>query len=131
AGHGAAEVRMCEHAGEGGCRHAVGEPLTSGPLADHEDLVRHAAPPQLAQGVGEDVETLFHHEPAEEADRDLVVGYAERAAPSEIAAGRIEDLAIDPARPDADVVAHALRAEHVDHALRRRNERVAAMVEPP
>ena len=101
----------------------------AGPFADHQHLVRHAALVELADHVGEDVEALFHHQPAEKADRDLVVGDPERAPPFEIAARRREAIMIHAARPDRDRRRHAPVAEDLRHAAARHHHLVDAIVE--
>ena len=51
------------------------------------------------------------------------------APPGQVAPPGIEDLAVDAARPDADVVVHPLVAQQLRHRIRRREDRVAAAVE--
>ncbi len=51
------------------------------------------------------------------------------APPFEITFGRIENCPVDTARPDSDIFVHFLLKQRVDHALRRRHQRIAAMVE--
>src|SRR3546814_11392903 len=53
---------------EAGAGQARFEPVASRPLADHDDLVRNAAAAQRVDRVGDDVEPLFHDQPAKEAD---------------------------------------------------------------
>jgi hypothetical protein len=70
-----------------------------GALTDDQDAVGDAALLEFFHRVGEDVEALFHHQAAQEADGDLIVGNAQRAAPGHVAALGVEDLAVDAARP--------------------------------
>src|SRR3546814_5768036 len=69
---------------EAGAGQARFEPVASRPLADHDDLVRNAAAAQRVDRVGEDVEPLFHDQPAKEADDRRVVVDAELAPPNRI-----------------------------------------------
>ena len=88
-------------------------------------------PREPVDGVGEDVEPLFHHQPPGESDHRNVVGDSEAAPPGEVAPFGIEDLPVDAAGPDADVVVHALVAEQLGHGIGRREDGVAAAVEAP
>ena len=80
--------------------------------------------------IGEHVEALFHHQPAEEGDDQLVVLDAEAAPPCHVAAARVELVAVDAARPDRDVAVHPLGAQHRGHRFGRRDDRVAAAIQP-
>jgi len=80
--------------------------------------------------VRKDVEALFHDQPADEADRRHVVFQAEAAPPFEVAPAGVENLPVDAARPDPDVVVHPLVAEQLRHRIGGREDRVAAAVEP-
>src|SRR3546814_7164296 len=91
---------------------------------------RNAAAAQRVDRVGEDVEPLFHDQPAKEADDRRVVVDAELAPPNRIAPAGMEYLALDPAGPDADVVVHPLLAQHLRKAFGRCDQRVAAAIEP-
>src|SRR3546814_15681988 len=51
------------------------------------------------------------------------------AAPGAIAAAVMKDLAVDAARPDADIVVHALLAQQLRHRFRGGEDGVAAPVE--
>src|SRR3546814_6501118 len=82
-------------------------------------FVRNAAAAQRVDRVGEDVEPLFHDQPAKEADDRRVVVDAELAPPNRIAPAGMEYLALDPAGPDADVVVHPLLAQHLRKAFGR------------
>ena len=64
------------------------EPVARRPVADHQHLVADLAAGEPVDRVGEDVEALFHHQPADEADHRHVVGDAERAPPGRGRAGR-------------------------------------------
>jgi hypothetical protein len=86
-------------------------------------------PLEAVDRLREDVEPLFHHQPSDEADHRFFVGEAELAPPARIAPARVEDLAVDAARPDADIVAHPLLAQQLRHRIGRREDGVAATVE--
>ena len=128
-GDRAAEIGAALEAGEDRVGQPLLEPVARRPVADHQHLVADLAAGEPVDRVGEDVEALFHHQPADEADRRHVVLDAERAPPGEVAAAGIEDLAVDAARPDADVVVHPLVAQQLRHRIRRREDGVAAAVE--
>src|SRR5690606_2446322 len=109
---------------------ALFEPAARRSFADDQYGRRNATPAaELVDRVGENVEALFHHQAPEEADRYRIVGDAMRTAPGEIAPLGREDLAVDAALPQRDVVVHALRAQHLDQPRRRRHQRVALAVE--
>ncbi len=91
--------------------------------------MRHLAPHQPVDRIGKDVEPLFHHQPAEKADHRHVVGETQRAPPVHVAHLRVEDRLVDAARPDADIIAHPLFAQHLRHRIGRRDDRVALAVE--
>ena len=65
-------------------KHRVGQPLLEPfarrAVADHQHLVPDLAARQPVDRVGEDVEALLHHQPADEADRRHVVVDAEASA---------------------------------------------------
>ena len=124
-----AQIPAGLEAGENAAGQRLFEPFARGPVADYQNLVRDLALTQLHDRFGKDVEPLFHHQAAEEHDCHIVIGQAMRAAPCMIALGRIEDRAVDPARPDRNVVMHCLRGEFGDLALRWRHQRIAALVE--
>ena len=79
--------------------------------------------------VGEHVEALFQHQPAEEGDDHVIVGDAVRGAKVGAAPVGIELRAVDAARPDRDVAVHALGAQDGGGRFGGRDERVAAAVE--
>ena len=81
--------------------------------------------------VGEDVEALFHDDPAEEGDDHFVVGDAERSPPFHVAALGVELVAVDAARPDRDVAVHALRAKDRGGRFGGRHHDLAAAIEAP
>jgi hypothetical protein len=127
--HRPAEVRPRLEAGEDRVGKPPLEPVLRRPLADDQHLVAHLAALQAVDRLGEDVEPLLHHQPADEADHRLVVADAEPAPPGEVAAVGIEDLPVDAAGPDADIVAHPLLAKQLRHRVGRREDGVAAAVE--
>src|SRR3546814_3758595 len=55
---------------------------------------------------------------------------AKVAPPPHVAAAGMENLALDPAGPDADVIIHPLLTQHLRKAFGRRDQRVAAAIEP-
>ena len=130
-GDGAAEILTALEAGEDRIGEPLFEPFARRPLADDQHLVPHPATREPVDRLGKDVEALFHHEPADEADHRLVVGDAEAPAPRHVAPPGIEDRPIDAAGPDSDIVVHALVAQQLRHRLRGREDRVAAPVEAP
>src|SRR3546814_12091219 len=75
------EIRPTLEADEIGVGQARFEPFARRSLANHDDLVRHAAPLKHVDGVGKNVEPLFHPQPPEECDGRNVVLDPERAAP--------------------------------------------------
>ena len=123
------EIRAALKADETGVGQPRFKPFARRPFADHDDLVGHAAPLEHVDGVGEDVEPLFHHEPAEKGDRGHIVANTERPAPRHVPPAGIEDPLLDPARPDADVVIHPLVAQHLRKAFGGCDQRVALAVE--
>ena len=98
-------------------------------LADHQHAVLDLVRGEGVDRVGKDVEALFHHDPAEEGDHQLVVGDADRAPPRHVAALGVELVAVDAARPDRDVAVHALRAKDRGGRFGRRHHHFAAAVE--
>ena len=125
----ATELGAALEAGEDRARHLAREPVARGAVADHEQLVADAAIGERAGDLGEDVEPLLLHQPAEEADRDLVVGDAERAAPVVVAARGGEAVVVDAARPDVDRRRHAPAAQDAGHAGGRHQHLVGTIVE--
>ncbi|PAV68695.1 hypothetical protein WR25_11901 [Diploscapter pachys] len=125
----AAEVVARLEAREDRVRGLLREPVFRRALADDEHLVRHAAAGELFHHLGKDVEPLFLHQPAEETDRDLMIGDAEAAAPGAIAAVRLEAFVIDAARPDGDRRGDAPFAERLAHAGAGRHDAIDAVVE--
>src|SRR3546814_20383661 len=77
------------------------EPFARRSLADHDHLVRHAAPPKHVDGVGQDVEPLLHHEPAEKGERGHLVVDPQRAAPRHVETTRVDTPLAEPHRPKA------------------------------
>lgn len=67
----------------------------SRPLPDHDDFMANLAALELVDRVGEDVEPLFHHQPAEEGDDGDIVADTPALPPAHVAAARIEDVALD------------------------------------
>ena len=128
-GDHAAEIAAALEPGEHSVRQPPLEPVARRPVADDQNAVAHLAAFQLIDRVRKHVQPLFHDQPADEADRDLVVGDPERATPFEVAAAGIEDLAIDAPAPDADIEGHALIAQQLRHRFGRRDDRVAAPIE--
>jgi hypothetical protein len=53
------------------------------------------------------------------------------SSPCHVPLPGVEDVAIYPAGPDADIIVHALLAQQLGHGFRRRDDRVAAAVEAP
>ena len=86
-------LEPCEYA----ARQRLFKPAARRAVADDEHLVRHLTLAQLDDGLGKDVEALFHHQPAEEDDRHIVIGKPMRAPPFEIALRRIEHSSVDSA----------------------------------
>ena len=105
------------------------EPAARGAIADHQHLVGGTRFAQAGDGLGKDIEALFHHQPSEEDDGDVVVREAETAAPFGIAPRGGEDRAVHPPAPQPDAGVHPHRQQLVDHRLRGRDQRVAAVVE--
>ena len=101
----------------------------AGSVADHQHLVRNPARAKLGDGRGKRLEALFHHDPAEEHDQQLVVGNAVRAPPLGVAPPGVELVAVDSAGPQGDVLAHALGAQDGGGQFGGRDDRVAASVE--
>src|SRR3546814_14362444 len=77
------------------------EPFARRSLADHDHLVRHDAPPKHVDGVGNDVEPFFHHEPAEKCERGHIVVEPGRADARQDAPARVEEPLVKPQRPAA------------------------------
>ena len=81
--------------------------------------------------IREYVEAFFQHQAAEEADDHLVIADALGTAPFKAAALGIELGAVDAARPDRNVAVHPLIAKHRGSRFRRRDQCVAAQIQPP
>src|SRR3546814_7451161 len=64
------------------------------------------------------------------SDLRRIVADAKVAPPPHVAAAGMENLALDPAGPDADVIIHPLLTQHLRKAFGRRDQRVAAAIEP-
>src|SRR3546814_16065314 len=79
----------------------------------------HAAAAQRVDRVGKDVKPLFHHQPAEEGDDRRIVADAKVAPPPHVASAGMENLALDPAGPDADVILHPLLTQPLRKAFGR------------
>ncbi len=85
---------------------------------------------KAVEGVGEQGEALLQHHPAEEQHHHIVVGEALGAAPVQIAAGRIEQGAVDATAPDPGPVRpDALVGQGLRHRGGRGQDVVAALVE--
>src|SRR3546814_11963226 len=106
-------------------------PYTTLFRSDDQYLVPYLALFEVLDRIGKDVETLFHLQPANEADRRHVVVDAEAPPPGAIALAGIEYLSIDAAGPDADDVDHPLIAEQLRPSIGRRDAGVSAAVETP
>ena len=86
---------------------------------------------QRVDRVGEDVEALFHDQPADEGDDPLTVADAETAAPVERPPRRLEKTrASTPPAPDLDVGRHAVGAELLGHRFGRGVDLDQVVVEP-
>src|SRR3546814_3181056 len=97
-------------------------PYTTLFRSDDQYLVPYLALFEVLDRIGKDVETLFQHQPANEADRRHVVVDAEAPPPGEIALAGIEYISIDAAGPDADFVVHPLLADQLGHRIGGRSE---------
>ena len=124
----AAGLEACEHR----LRQPPLEPVTRGAVA--HDRARDGGTPRRSSVsiVSEKTSSPFSMTSRpDEADRHLVIADPERAPPCEIAPAGIEDLPIHAARPDADIIAHPLIAQHLRHGFGRREDRIATPIEAP
>ena len=96
-------------------------------LADDQRSDRLAA--EAGEGLGHHVQTLLHHQAAQEGDDDLVVGHAQRPAPGHVLASGSEAVAVDAASPDADPFAQALLAQQLGQRGVGGQHTIAAAIE--
>ncbi len=74
AGNGSPKVGALLKAGEDRIGKPVLEPFARGAVAYYQHLVPDLTLRELIDGVGKDVQPLFHHQPPNEADGGFVVG---------------------------------------------------------